>query len=470
MKRLLVILAVLVVLVILGVTLFLATFNADRYRPLLVSKLQGSIGRPVSLERLSLGWRNGIAVQLQGLAIAEDAQAGREPLIHVDSASAIVRLLPLLRKDVQVASIVLERPRIHVARDANGRINLLGLAAVGAPAASGRTARVGEAAVSFNIASLRIEDGVLHWTDAFTKPPADLWIKKLDVAVRNIAPGRPMDLDVKGSLAAEVPNLRVRGRFTPPSGTQPGSVEHGTLTIESLPLERLLPSAPPGEPQLQGKLTLTVQGGAKTLEPSEVARSISGTGTLKLDEPKVVNLNVLRVVFERISMLPGLVQTLEARLPPAYQAKLTATDTILKPIALSVQVEDGTLRFDDLRVRTETFGLNGTGRVDLDGTVGPHTFLTVGVNIRATLVIDPALSAALIEGVKELQALTNADGEMEIPLAIQGQAPQVAVLPDLNYLATKLIVTKARNLLGTFLEKALEKNLRSREPTQSPGP
>ena len=123
-------------------------------------------------------------------------------------------------------------------------------------------------------------------------------------------------------------------------------------------------------------------------------------------------------------------------------------------------MEEGSWRFDDLRVRTETFGLSGTGRIGLDGAVG----------IRATLVIDPALSAALIEGVKELQALTNAEGEMEIPLTIQGQAPQVAVLPDLNYLATRLIVTKARDLLGDLLERALEKNRRSDEPSQSTGP
>ena len=53
----------------------------------------------MKLERISLGWRGGVAVQLRGLAIYEDQAAKLEPLVAIDSASAVVRLLPLLHKD-----------------------------------------------------------------------------------------------------------------------------------------------------------------------------------------------------------------------------------------------------------------------------------------------------------------------------------------------------------------------------------
>jgi hypothetical protein len=460
MKRLLITLAVICGFVIVGTGIFIATFDADHYRPLLVSEFQKAIGRPVKLERISLAWRGGMAMQLQGLGIYEDAQAQLEPLIQVESASALVHLMPLLRKKVQVASVILSRARIHVVRDAQGNINLMGLAAAASPAvASSQTTPVGEAAVSFNVASLRIEDGSLHWTDAETQPPTDLWMKALDVAIKNISPGQPMDVDVKGALASETPNVHLIGRFTPPGPTHKGSLEQVTLTIENLSLDAILPAVPPGEPQLRGKLTATLQGGASTLDPERLTHSISGSGNLKLAEPKVANLNVLRAVFEKFSMIPGLVERLEARLPQEYQAKIAAKDTMLLPIDVSMQVETGLLQFNDLSVRTDTFGLSGTGTVGLDGTV----------NIRSTLRIDPVFSAALIESVNELQSLTNSQGAVEIPVVIQGQARQLAVLPDLNYVASKLVVAKVQDLLGNFLQKVLEEDAPT-PPNVSPQP
>ena len=453
MKRPLLVLVAAFLLAVVAVGIFIATFDAERYRPLLVSQLEQALGKPVQLDRLALGWRQGIALQLDGFAILDDAGAGREPLLHVDSASALVRLMPLFRKEVQVASVVLGQPRIHVSRDAQGDLNVLGLAAAAGPAAApSHVGAGGGAAVSFNIDSLRIEDGALHWTDAMARPPTDLWLKKLRVTLRNIAPGRPMDLDVTGALAGETPNFRLSGRLTlprPQGGSgRPGldtasSLERLQLTIERLRLEDISPAGLPGEPQLRGQLTVTLEGSAATLEPTQWTRAVSGSGRVNVDEPVVTNLNLLRAVFEKFAMIPGLVQTLEARLPPDYQARLAARDTILDPIALAMTLEAGVMRFGDFTVRTDTFEVSGTGSAGLDGTV----------SVQSILRIEPAFSSALIGSVKELSTLTNAKGEMEIPVTIRGQAPRIAVLPDLQYLTSKVIVTKAVDLLGSLLQQ-----------------
>lgn len=462
MRKLILVPVAVCVPIVLAVGVSLMTFDADRFRPLVVGHLERALGEPVRLDHLGLGWRQGIALRLDGFAIGDGAAAGREPLLHVDSASAFVHPLALLRKEVRVSSMVLESPRIHVSRDAQGRSNVLGIAvAAGPAAASGDTVAVGEAAVSFNIQSLRIEDGALHWTDAMARPPTELWLKQLDVTATNIAPGQPMDVDVSGALAGETPNLRLSGRLTLPrpqggAGSAPalvaggtgrpglaaeGSLERMQLTIERLPLEDVLPAVPPGEPQLRGQLTVTVQGSAATLDPARWTQGLSGSGRVKVHEPVVANLNVLRAVFEKFAMIPGLVETLQARLPADYQVRLAARDTVLGPIDLSMTLDAGAMRFDDLAVQTDTFGMSGTGRVGLDGTI----------DLQATLRIEPAFSAALIRSVNELQALTNAKGEMEIPLIIRGQAPRVAVLPDVQYVASKVLVTKAVDLLGGLL-------------------
>ena len=116
------------------------------------------------------------------------------------------------------------------------------------------------------------------------------------------------------------------------------------------------------------------------------------------------------------------------------------------------------MRFDDLRVRSDTFELVGTGRVGLDGTV----------DIRSTLRIEQALSAAIFRSVQELQALANRTGEMEVPLTIQGQAPRIAVLPDLRYVASRVVVTTAVDLIGRLLRK--EEPTDGETPSEEAGP
>src|SRR3989338_4867830 len=122
MKRLLLIVVAVGLLVLLAAGVFLATFDADRYRPQLVRALEEASGLSVRLGRLSLGWHGGLALELQDLTVHESAAASGEPLLELDSAAALVHLAPLLRRRIEVASIVLRRPRARVRRDPQGRL------------------------------------------------------------------------------------------------------------------------------------------------------------------------------------------------------------------------------------------------------------------------------------------------------------------------------------------------------------
>ncbi|MBI3996745.1 MAG: AsmA family protein [Candidatus Omnitrophica bacterium] len=574
MKKLLLILAAIVLLIVVGVGIFIATFDADRYRPQLVSQLEKAIGKPVKLERISLGWRGGVAVQLRGLAIYEDQAALHEPLIAIDSASAVVRLLPLLHKDVQISSVLLDHPHIHVSRDAQGVVTLTGLEAAASPAAaSGQQAKVGKSAITFNIGSLKIASGTLHWTDAMASPPTDLSVQQVDVLLKNISLTQPIDIQARAALFSDEQNVRLVGRLQLPTTTHPaaldavrletdlsrlgaekaasslpswqtlglksaptgkllvtidhcvldasglaklevaihltdaklapaqlgGPIEHltvealakpghidltrgtadvagGSITttgtidhldttpqmalqinLKELKLESLLPTPESNEPHLRGTLSGSFQGTGRGIAWPQLSQTLSGTGRLTLKDGAIVNLNILREVFQKLSIIPGVMKKLEARLPPEYQAKFQANNTVFLPIDAPMRVEGGALRFEQLPIGTDAFRLNGTGSIGFDGSLAMQWMLS----------IEPVLSDALIKSVKELQYLANTSGELEMPLVIQGQAPRVAVLPDLNYVSSRLIVPAAEDLLSKFLEKSLKKNAPS-EPVPQP--
>jgi len=228
MKKLVIILVSLLVLVIVGVAIFLATFDADRYRPLLVTQLESALGKPVQLKRLSLGWRGGIAVELEGLTVYADTPMQGEPAAAIERVSAVVRLLPLLRKEIRIASVVIDKPVVRARRDASGAIEIVGLAVLAAPAAaSGRAA--GQAhgqPVNFDITMVRISDGVIGWTDELMHPPLVIRLNDVDVVLKNLSPVEPIDVDIRVAAFSETQNLTLKGRLRLPTRDHPGELEN----------------------------------------------------------------------------------------------------------------------------------------------------------------------------------------------------------------------------------------------------
>ena len=448
MKRILLFVLTLGLLVLLVLGVFLATFVADRYRPQLVRALEEASGLGVRLDHLALGWHGGIALELQGLTVSAPASSA-EPLLALDSANALVRLGPLLKRRVEVASVVLHRPRANLRRDRQGRVLIpvpvppAASEPSTAPASSGPSSAATPSAVSFNIARLRIEDGTLHWTDAAAVPPFELWVKRVEAAIEDIAPGHPMDVRVQAAVGSDTPNLRFSGRLTLPEGAQAGSLQQVTLRVDRIALEQLLPAAPAGAPHLRGRLSARLSGDAPSLEPAALAQTAAASGTVRLDEPVMVNLNILRDVFRQLSVIPGLLERLEERLPETYRAKLDARDTVLQPFDVPLELAGGSLRFSGLSLQSDTLGLSGRGRLGLDGAL----------SLQAILRIDPEFSEAIIRSVAELRVLANAKGELELPLAIQGRAPRIAVLPDVQYVASKVLTVTAVDAIGRLLQR-----------------
>ena len=458
LRRVLLVLAILCAVVVVALGVLIATFDADRYRPLLVRELEKALHKPVKLERISLGWQGGIALQLRGFAVFDDPGTAGEPLLDVRQASGLVRLRPLLHREVDVSSLVLSQPTVRLTRDAQGRVNLLGLAVAAAPArASSGPHRTAGEPVSFSIASFQIHDGTVHWSDALTSPQTELWLKHVELQVKAFSLTNPIDVEMSGAVAGEAPNLRLRARVRLPNQTSAGAIDHAQFSLDRIAIERLTPSVAQDAPQLRGLVALSLQGGVTTLDPVQWARAASGSGTLSVEEPTLANLNILRVVFTQLSLIPSLGQKLQERLPQDYQAKFAAEDTIFEPIQLDAALKDGALRFQDLRLKTDVFQLAGTGGVALNGVVGIH----------AMLAIEPTLSAAIVRSVNELGGLLNADGAMEIPVLISGQAPRVSVTPDLKYVASKVLVNAAVDALGRLLKK--ENGEQAPAPAESGG-
>ena len=214
MKKVLIVLAVLGLALVVLLAVVVATTDVDRFRPLVSERLSQALGRPVTLERLSWKWQDGVAVQTRGVAVHEGS-AQTEPLIRIESAYAVVKLGPLLQRRIEVSSVGLDRPQLRLIRDAQGQWNLTGLAVAGAPASAARPPAA-QGGVAFKVGSVRLQDGIVRIIDQSTRPPATVELRAVNVTLRHIAPGEPMDIDAGASLGATNSTLRLRGQLTLP--------------------------------------------------------------------------------------------------------------------------------------------------------------------------------------------------------------------------------------------------------------
>src|SRR5690349_3635582 len=99
----------LVVLLILGISLFV---DANSFRPMLESQLSAALGRQVHAGDLKLSLLSG-GVASSDLTIADDPAFRRDPFLSARSLHIGVEMMPLMfSKKLNITSLNIERPEI----------------------------------------------------------------------------------------------------------------------------------------------------------------------------------------------------------------------------------------------------------------------------------------------------------------------------------------------------------------------
>jgi AsmA protein len=119
LRIILVVIAVLVVIVL--VAPFLIPVN--QFRPTIEEKASAALGRKVDVGNLSLSLFSG-SLAADNLSIADDPKFSSSPFLTAKSVNVGVDLLPLiLRKELNVSSIVIDSPAVTLLRNPGGEWN-----------------------------------------------------------------------------------------------------------------------------------------------------------------------------------------------------------------------------------------------------------------------------------------------------------------------------------------------------------
>jgi len=214
--------------------------------------------------------------------------------------------------------------------------------------------------------------------------------------------------------------------------------------IENLKIEELIAqdkSPVKAEGVASGKIRFKGQG----FSPQALTSALSGGADITVRKAKLKNINVLRTVLDKISVIPGLAQKIEANLSERFKQKLTQKDTLLSDIKLPITLENGRLVVKDTLLGADEFLFKGSGDAGFDGAY----------SLEGSFLIPQELSVAMVAQVSELQYLLNEDRQIFIPLKISGKAGQLKLNVDAEYIAQRLLVNQAKQQLFKALDKAL---------------
>lgn len=247
------------------------------------------------------------SVALKDLAIGESSGAA---LLEWSNLQVALRDVQPLARRVALGAVKLEGARLHLSRDAAGRLNLQRLST---PAAdSGRTAAVAPASASASspraatvqpawqaaIDRLDVDDARVLWNDDAVKPAAALQLEAMRVHGEKLAwPTRePVPLSLQTHLRGQTEGAALAGQLAVQAQVNEHSAS-GTLALDALALDALAPYVAEAlVPRLEGKASAKgrfewsdAKDAPKTMLTLESAsldgmRLVSGSGRAARDE------------------------------------------------------------------------------------------------------------------------------------------------------------------------------------------
>ena len=249
----------LVVGIVVGLVLLAALvlpyflFDAETQRGIIASRLEAALGRKVTLGKVRLGLLPP-ALHLYDPEIAERLGFPGTAFSTAEGMQARVRLLPLLRGRLEVPSVELDEPTVHLVKNRRGVWNFATLGQTkGKTKGQGKGKRKRPEAPSppLEIDELRIRNGTLTVTDLQKRQPK-VTFDRIFVTLTNFSPDRPFDWEVSvrppGHKKAAI---ETEGRGGPVNRDNlAASPAEGEVEFENVELAGLAPFT--GQPGLSG--------------------------------------------------------------------------------------------------------------------------------------------------------------------------------------------------------------------------
>lgn len=201
-----------------------------------------------------------------------------------------------------------------------------------------------------------------------------------------------------------------------------------------------------------GEFELKGQG----FDPDTILSKLSGNGSAEIKEGQLIDINVLKIVLDKLSFVPNLGAVLEAGLPERFKETIRRKDTVVTAFKADIGISNGSIQIQSLNMAADGFIFQGTGTVGFDQSY----------SFAGSFIIPQDLSSRMVGAVPEMEFLLDETKQIRFPLKVSGKDASVSFRPDVKQIGVTAIKYKGRQELEKVLDKVFDRS--SKDGSQQP--
>ncbi len=370
---------------------------------------------------------------------------GDEPFAEIQQVAVRLKLMPLLKGDIEVGRIGLNGLRLRLAKNAQGKSNWEDLQAAGKeePAAESKGTDPAEKP-GFEVKSLQLEgvdisDAAIYWSDASTNANYKLEDVNLETGV--IKPGAPFPLTVDFVMNQQTPPLTTQVKLATTANIDVDKQKYGLKELV-IDLTAIGEGIPNGKQTISLTADADVDLGAGTAAlPNLVVLAAGGRLEGSVQATQIMSDPVLKGSVKGDKLSPrDILKTLGMTVPE------TADSGVLNNASINMKFNG---KLSDLSISPLAIVLDDTN-INGSASLRKNSPLVIGFDINVDGIdLDRYLPPVEEKKVKDSGAVAAAPSS-------QGSAAKKADSSELNNTEIPVEFLKTLNLDGTLKVKTLK--------------
>ncbi len=201
------------VLIVIAAAVIVLNLDPNRYKDYIAGKVSQQMGRTFEIRGdLKIGYFPWLHVETSGIFLENAPGFGDLPLLTADHVMVRVKTLPLLRKQLEMDTIVLKGVRVNLAENRAGISNWEGLGGSSGTGVSDKSSDT-SSDKGFDMANLAvllkggvdIQDAAFGFDDQAAGETYT--VSGLNITTGMVVPGDPVDLSLSFTAAATAPDI-----------------------------------------------------------------------------------------------------------------------------------------------------------------------------------------------------------------------------------------------------------------------
>ena len=200
MKTFFKLIAGLIVIFIIALAGFIYTFDANQYKTEITEQLAAATGRQISIAGdLDIALYPWIGIKVNDVTVSNDEAFSNTTFLTIDQCDVRIRIIPLLRKRLEIERLVLNRLSLNLEKNTAGEKNWDGVFGK----SESRQPGSGFGLAGLAIGGIDLKDASMRWLDSSTG--REVKVSKLSMSAEAINNDQLLPLKLKGLVESSRP-------------------------------------------------------------------------------------------------------------------------------------------------------------------------------------------------------------------------------------------------------------------------